>query len=367
MNVERLLRVMRIASAEMEETGQLSLLDALSSSLTQMGQQPQQTSHAEKMNDTRQRLHAVLPTAGSNDFTVEWRQALDELGALPYLGENLLDRVESVLTAQEINPTTAGSEIGDLAEQNKTVKAQIDQAIEALEGLGFVPDTLAPGDFELTVVIPRQFVSGELQSLGAEFLRLERIILPFTELTQTARPPTRLRSISSTDFTVFLDVAGDLAALLARCLDMIYEAYDRIKEMRKIKHQMDEIELPEATADPLIEYANSAMAEAVTRAAENVIAEFAESIPENREGELKLDVRNSLSDVAYRIDHQFSFDIRFGEVDDDEEEGEDTEARVNRTTVLEYGSRLGLANPDGQPILELPPTTGNGDEAAEQE
>jgi hypothetical protein len=124
--------------------------------------------------------------------------------------------LEGIFRRNEITPNTAAAEIEEINSRIQSVSASIDSLNSALEALGIGAEDLAPGEFEVGFLIPREAVDNELEQLGKEFEELDAILGPFMELTGQGRPDIQVRSISGSGFQLFLAALPDRALTMSK-------------------------------------------------------------------------------------------------------------------------------------------------------
>lgn len=357
MNAERLHAIVTALKAEITEGQTPSLVRQLASALQSSAQDPSQQQAA---STYRQQLVEVLRKAPSNQFSPVWRQALDELGVTELLGNTLLERVESILSRNEITPSAAAAELMPSADRLDA----LNQALDAVQsGYGFFnlgSEELDPGEFEVGFLIPRPAVDDALEELGQEFVRLKRILGPFLELATGTREDVRVRSIASSDFQVLLDSAPAVALLIATAVERLISSYEKVMNIRLAYQQLRENGTSEEALAPVLSEAEGRMAHDIRDLVEELLAERAAE-DEARANELRKELTDSLNALANRIDKGYSIEVRAGAIpapDEEEEADEETATRRHQAeAVLAMQEKLRFTNLSGRPILALPEGT----------
>lgn len=358
MNVERLHAIVEALKAEISDTNYPELLDQLVNGLREAVESPAQAGPQETISQAREGLNTALRDAPSNNFSPAWQQALEEMGVADLFGEALLEDLEGILSTNEITPSTAANDIAQIQERVQGLVRALDQASSALTFFQIGSEELTPGEFEIGFLIPRREVSDGLEELGKEFVHLKRIIVPFSELANEGRPEIRVRSISSSEFQVFLESAPATAVLFTLALERVLRVYQQILDIR-IKHQelAENSDVPDDALKPLSEHASEKMAAEIRAITENVISE-ASLADEGRLNELRNELTRQLNALAERIDRGFDVEVRAGEIpestDDEIDEDEvDQATRKATKTVLDAQKDLEFMNVSGKPILSL--------------
>jgi hypothetical protein len=298
MNAERLHAIVEALRDEAVSTSYPEHLEQLVTGLRAAVEGPNQPGPQEQISAARESLRKVLGEAASNDFSPAWEKEVEEMGIADLFGTPLLEEVESILTANEITPSTAADEIAQIQERVQGLVSALGQADAALNFFQIGSEQLSPGEFEIGFMIPRKEVGNGLAQLGEEFVYLKQIIGPFSELAGENRPEIEVRSISSSEFQVFLIAAAPIAASFAYALDKLTAAYERIVHIRLMnKELVEKDEVPEEVLDPLSTYASGLIQVEVERIVEEVVAR-ASLVDEGRLNELRTDLKLQLNALA---------------------------------------------------------------------
>ncbi len=377
MNAERIHAVARKLRADLQGTDLPGLIQRLSEAMTNMANAPQEASYQAAVSTLRADLGTALRMSVVNTMSPVDRQVLDEWGVRHLLGEALLEQIEAAFDGNQFTIQTAQQEVNRFVAPVQELQAQVDQLVSALEGLRIGAEELEPGEFEIDVLIPRAAVRDELGELGKEFGQLERILLPFVELVTGSRPGITIRSVGSSDFTLYMAAAPGVAVCVSKAVDEVLKVYERVLNIRKTKAEIRALELGESGQDaieqaigPLEGYANSAMQDGTTDIARTLVQEFKSArLPEGRPYQLEIEVKRSLLKIAERIDDGYNISVRVGELPPADEEtvaeedvDADTGARRElaeqvRAVEEHAGRSRSLMNLTGSPILslEMPP------------
>lgn len=359
MNVERFHAIVGALRSELEDTEEASRLEQLATATQQLSADPAQEPAQQQVTQLRVDLDQALRGAESNRFSPAWREALDELGVADLLGETLAEELERIFSRNEITPASAAEAITAIKER---VDALAQGLNEASSGLGYFrvgAEELNPGEFEIGFLIPRSAVQDGLESLGKEFMQLKRLLGPFTELAGEGRPDIRVRSLSSSEFQVFLHSAQGMALMVATALERLLAAYERILNIRqKRKELAEEDDVPDEILEPLAGHASQIMEQEIERIVDEIIVS-AKQGDQGRLNELRRDLTLSLNALATRVDLGYNVEVRAGELPpppDDEADVEDPvdpETRSATEAIRSKQKSLEFMNVSGKPILTL--------------
>ena len=361
MNVERLHAIAKAVNAEIRQMELLGKMTALQSALTNQANSPQEPSYQQSVATSRQELVDVLTDAPSDSYTPTWRQVIDEMGFDDLVGAQLLKRIDEIFNRNQITTSVARDEVTQLTTDLQELVTALHSLLESLAYFEIGSEELDPGEAEVGVLIPRPAVDEELPKLGGEFEELQNILGPFLELAEGSRPPLKVRTISSSDFTVYLAMAPGGALLVATALDKILDVYKKILDIRASHQQLADQGVPREVLAPLEDHANNRMAEETERIASELVDASATVADSGRANELKIEMRLSLNALANRIDHGYNVDVRARpEAEPETDEGEkepDANGVAHRQAlrkITDLASNLAFVNRTGKPILSLP-------------
>jgi hypothetical protein len=360
MNAERLHAIVNGLAEDLAATNTPALVRQLANALQQSAQDPSQQQTA---SSVRQQLEEALSSASSDKFSPAWRQSLEELGVADLFGSALLAQIEAILARNEITPSAAAADLTPIADRLDGLNDAIEQLRPGFEFFNVGAEDLAPGEFEIGFLIPRQAVDDELQELGDEFARLKRILGPFLELATGSRDDVHVRSLASSEFQVFLDSAPTVAALIAMAVERLIASYANIMNIRIAHQQLKDSGMSEAALAPIKSEADSMMKQDIGQLVDELLTANQQA-DQGRANELRTELISSLNALANRIDRGYGVEVRAGEVPEPDEEAEESDEERERReaahAVLERQRRIQFRNLTGQPILQLPEATEPG-------
>jgi hypothetical protein len=359
VNAERLHAIVRALRDEIAATSYPDHLQELQAGLNARTENPGQPEPQQRIAAAREALNNVLRDSPTNDFSPVWRQALEEMGISDLVGDTLLENIEAILLVNDITPSTAASEVAEISSRVNAMVTALSQADESLDFLNIRSEELSPGEFEIGVMIPRRAVDNGLEELGKEFVNLKKIIGTFSELAGENRPEIEVRSISSSEFQVFLAAAPVAAALIATTMERLLKTYESFLNIRKLHRELAESGIPEEKLEGVSGYVSGTMEESIRQIVEEALAE-AKIRDEGRINELRKDLTIRVNQLAERIDHGFDVEVRAGELPDptegeEDEETLDAETMEATERVLEAQKSLEFMNVEGKAILHLNP------------
>jgi hypothetical protein len=260
MNVERVHFVARAVADELASYDLVGLVGRLRKGLQALANNPADAGAQQEISAARTQL-ATLADAPSNGWPPTDRQILDGLGISDILGEALLQRVEDILARNDMTPSVAVNEIAPIHDRLTELAQHLSELLASFEFFGVSRDDLVDV-YEVGVAIPRGAVNNRLRNLGKEFVELQQILGPFEEVAGEGRPDFAVRSIASSDFSVFLLASPEVALVIAQTVKVIVETYERIIDIKRKRAELADLitEDPDDKLAGIDAYANAVMA-----------------------------------------------------------------------------------------------------------
>lgn len=364
MNVERVNAIARRLKADLDATQLVAKVQALADSVAVSVAQPPSPETQQAIAAARSEAANAISASALDHLPPVEQEAIAEWEIDGVLGSALQSRLDEILRDNQLTPATAAEQLAELATRLQELSGVVDSLVAAFNWLGIASEELDPGQFEVDVLIPRQAVHEHLGELGREFVELERIFLPFIELTTGSRPAVEVRSIASSQFAVYLATGATSALAIAKAVDQLLGIYERIINIRKAKAEVDALrgelndEVVDKAIEPLEEQAEAVLNDGIDDLAAELTREFAASVlPPGRENELQVEITHSLRSIAGRIDHGYNVSVRTSVLpapgEDEEESEEDARVRAASQEVESRRERMQFMNRTGESILEL--------------
>jgi hypothetical protein len=255
----------------------------------------------------------------------------------------------------------------NLAAQETEFFSHLSTLVDSLDYFKLGEEALAPSEAEITILIPREEVDNDLEPFAKELQRLNRILEPFVEVVVGSRPPIPVRSISSSQFNIFLLAIPTVAAEVGRAVSRVLGVYQQILDIRKSRGELEAAGVGEDILRRIDQEAANRMSQAIEPMITEILGRAVQTITLERKNELTKDLRTSLNGIANRIDKGYNIDVRMGEPEppaSDEERETESENEALYQEIRRLSDQLQFAPRPGKPILHLPESTdpdeGNG-------
>ncbi len=363
MNAEQLHSIIKAVKDEIEQTDLINQLSGLVNALKQVinqSQAPQQEALSKMLNH----VFELLKNAPSDDFSPAWKQILEELCLAELLGKNLKNKLENIFHRTLITPATAQKEVIEILTSLQQFNEAIDNIINSFDIFHIGAEELEPGECEIGLLVPRKAVDNSLDKLGKELNELNFIFNTFSELVTGKKETHEIKTLSSSDLLIYLNVLPGVAACLAYAVDKIINSYKNLIEIRKLQNELKDLGVPNEKTKGIKEHTNSLMGGEIEKITVEIDEKFCTVNDDGRRNELKNAIRISLNKVANRIDKGYNIEVRAEPLEEPEEGKEASDADEihisNIAIILDVSKNMQFMKLTGEPILQLPESEKKG-------
>lgn len=354
MNTTKIHIISKSLQTELKRSGAIAALQQAVNSLQQLVRQPQQGNHQQQLSNALTPLYKKLDTSPINEFSPAWRDAIEEMGIAEEFGLNLKNTISQIIERNQITYQVAYDELSKVLQRLQQTEANLNGIVQGLEYFAIGEDKLAPNECEIGVIVPRKYVDNNLRNFGKELVELEKTLLVFSELSTGSRTPLEIRTISSSELSVFLEYIPQIGACIAIAVERIVALYKQMLEIKKLKAELVKQEVPEEKLQGINDYAESIVNPKIDEIAEELLAKYGSHIDANRRNEVSTELKHSLKKLADRIDRGFNVELRVAPVKSDKSsEDKATEEEVAIQQILDSAKSIDYSISSGEPVLFL--------------
>tara|TARA_Y100000296_G_C5115854_1_gene227685 strand:+ start:529 stop:996 length:468 start_codon:yes stop_codon:yes gene_type:complete len=155
LNAERLHVIAIAIRDDFNKLNIQNILKSLVNSLQNQVSQPNQPTHQQNVSNNLQSLVVALEKSATNDFTPAWNQVVEEIGGGEFIGNVLLEEIQSIFERNNITPSLAHEELNEIQNELSKFLAALNPLIISFDALNIGTEQLQPGECELGVVVPR--------------------------------------------------------------------------------------------------------------------------------------------------------------------------------------------------------------------
>lgn len=360
MNVERLHAVLEAVRDEIDQQGLANELTSLVSSLQNQINQPTDANHQRAVAAALSKLRTKLGAAPSDRMSPAWYQILEDVGLDDVIGARLLDRVNEAFSQNEITPAVVLDELQKILQSVQAAKKVTHQLVTGMAQLGLGKERLQAGEAEVGLMIPRDAIDSELGQLADELNEFDLLLRTTSQAVGEESDRFTVRTISSSDFSVYADLAIETGAFLAVAVERLIAAYKKILEIRKLRQELKAQDVPDAKLKGISEHADSQMAQAINLVLEEVFDERCKVSDQGRKNELRVLLRSCLVKLARRIDRGYNVEVNVEPPTAISDNGDEEEVETAHHTMAlvkeieDARPTLEFMRLEGEPILHLP-------------
>lgn len=353
MNAERLHAIATALRKEMTTCKTVAIIEELCSSLEQVLQQSNHPHYQEQLANSLKKVYSSLSVCPTDSFSPAWKQLLSEMGGTLFFGLSLKATVEEIFHRNQITPAVALKELQEVSKKLNAFQQALDQILAAFKQFEIGNEKLEPGQCEIGILIPRDAVDNSLNGFAKELKELIFVLNAFSEVATGKPDELSIKTISSSDLTVYLDAPVPFAACLAIAIERIVALYKQLLEIKKIRGELLKQGVPDKQTAGIEEHANTMMDSGIETLTVELLEKYHPGKDGHRKNELGNALRVSLNRIANRIDRGYSIEVRVEALKaaPDTEEGKKTAEQI--AAVQAASKNMQFMKLEGAPILKL--------------
>ena len=357
MNSQRLLTISTSLVEELQAVDLLGLMHTLSAQLRDAINSPSEDTQR-AVQSTRETLTKTLRDAKSNSMSPGMRVSLGTLKinertpVSELIGVGLLSRMDTAFDTGGYVSVGSLDQIDQLVQDMEALSAALEQLNSGAKGLALRTEQLEAGESVVGFTIPREAVDEELDRLQKEVLFFGRLVSMVAEVVEgSPGDPVKVRSLQSSDFAIELMTNISVAAGLATAVEYLVRGLKKLKAIRAVKDQVQDLGLEPEFLDKLDKKGEAAIDEEIAEVSAEIFQKQKVD-DEGRVNELQTGITLHLKGLAARLERGYSVEVRTElptePTKDDEQKGAAISAlsqvRFERTTPL-----LELTDGEGKP------------------
>lgn len=294
-----------------------------------------QTRAESHISDFRTKLASALDAADNVAAELMQpyaQQVIEELGLRSLFPPKIRKTVEGVVAQNSFDSAALAAA---LRKQAKIYSAQITyikQLDTALRGLSAEYTEVEPERAEFGLMLPREAVGERLPDLAKEFDKLSHLARAVNELTGEPDYDSRVVTISSSWWQIFLDIPVDQVVLWTVAIERIVALFKSNLEIKNLQQQLGDRQIPEKILKAIAEVVEKKVSAELKLIAQDLVRRFGKIEDQGRLNEVETQIRQGLHYLARRMNQGAQVELNVGipeEPDDPEvKEGEQVDAAV---------------------------------------
>lgn len=357
MLAETVAEILTELVGEFAEFGILDCFRTTISALQNLTASPSPPAQTE-VNEQKNSLLAALTSTKFNNYPIGLQLYIAEMDISDSLPPALALLVVDAFSGNDLTPAVTVEKLEKIRDRASTLVNNAAAYLESAEFFEIFPQTPEINEYEFSITIPRDSVSNELDNFGRELVKIDKLLGVFSEIATGSRDDFKIKSISSSALNVVLDSAPAVAVMIATALERISSLYERILNIIKLHKDMQNNSVPENMLRDMEEFLQKSLKDEIEKAARDIEDGLLKKIEVIRRQELKMELRNTLKELASRYDRGYIFDVRgsTAKSEDDPEDEQPTKGTPawQRQIVASKRERLKYFKVEDRPILGLP-------------
>jgi len=355
MRVGKLYAAIDLIADEFDEYEIEQKLTQLQSALNTSVSSPNEQ-NTQAFREKYAEIGETLKSCETNNATPTQRRIFDEIGATQYIGKGLWEKISTIIAENNITPASAFQEIVTINQKLHSFHKSVKTLNDEFGNLDLEYDDLKSGEAEIGIAIPPKIVKSNLHGLKEEIHEFDRAFKVFRELMGESVESSKIRSISSSDFQLFLESTPVVAAVIAATIERIVAIYKNLLEIKKLREDLAKQKVPKEATKGIEDHEKQVVHKELEELAKSLI-EVNYKGDEGRKNELNNALKIGLVFLAGRIDHGVLVEVRVAEPEKPEGAEEAEEGKKATTKEIKaYEQQKQLAeniNRQGRSLAEL--------------
>jgi hypothetical protein len=235
---------------------------------------------------------------------------LDEIGARKYIGDNLFNRVEQTISENNMTPQLAASRLRELIGQVTGFFGNVAIIEGAFRVLQVEYEDINQGEGEIGISIPQPTGPRLLKDLATTAKKWNQVLNPFVELADPDHNPIEVRTISSSDWQLYLTAGAGVLLVLSQAIKQINDLLSKLVETKELISKLRGNGMSEEAIEKVSAEADAMLTKGTEKIAEQIIAENPPP-DKNRGNELTISITRSLKYIAKEMSENVTIEVRY--------------------------------------------------------
>ncbi|RYH60464.1 MAG: hypothetical protein EON54_10770 [Alcaligenaceae bacterium] len=246
------------------------------------------------------------------------REIIRDLRLERALPPDLPARIAATVQARGFDHTALSADLRVEAVELRKIISHVLSVDEGMGELGVewvhVEDAESGG--EIGLLIPREAVGETLPALTEEFQQLALLFRAINELTGAQNYDPKVRTISSTDWQVFLDLGPEQILVWVVIVERIVSLFKSNLEIKTLQRSLSEKGMPKKITDLIEKEIEKQVSSSIAGLASDVVSQYSSIDDKPRLNEVETQLRRGLRYLAKRLNQGAQVEINV-EVPDD--------------------------------------------------
>jgi hypothetical protein len=310
MHVGKFHAAIDLIDTEFREKRILEVFNTVISQLSTSASNPSNPDQTKAFREHYQQLRELLDSSGLNHVHLLRRTIFEEVGAMRYVGRGLLEVIDRVISTNNLAPALAVQELQKVHADTTTFHQTITSLNGGFSALQLEYDELEPNEGEFGISIPRTQTAEDFASFVKELKSYSTAFNAFNEVVSDNNQPLTVKTISSSDWQIYLLAAPVVLKVISHTLKDIAEILRSLVDIKKNVKELLSKGVPEAAIANINDFGDTMIDERLRGLAEKIVVEHYKKEDDGRRNELTNHLSQSLKFIAHKIDIGVKLDIR---------------------------------------------------------
>jgi len=244
---------------------------------------------------------------------------MKELGLNLLISNELGKKVDTAIRSSKTNRDVSGKLKNIFSEIDKNYSA-VKKANIGFKAIGIKDYAVEHKECEFKFCIPRNCVDNELHEFSKELGKFNTILKVFDSISENPVDQFEIRTISSSDLTIAINVSVDLGLILSSAVLGVYLLHKAIKDQ---KDKVESLDLPKKIINEINVWSKKEYENGISEIIKNIETDCNESINKLEFKRLSGTINGALVDFSSRIQEGYTieFSCNFDETTEKRELG----------------------------------------------
>ena len=274
------------------------------------------------ITDFRAKLASAIDDSESVEPTLLQpyaQQVIDELSIRDLFPPRLRVAIEEVTSTHRFDSASLSAALRKQAKLYLARIALLRQLVTSLRGLSAEYTSVEDDTAEVGLLLPREIVGETLPDLSKEFDKISNLARAVNELTGVETYDSKVATISSSWWQIFLEVPIDQVALWVVAIERIVALFKSNLEIKNLQKQLGEKSIPEEILKLISDDVEKKVTAELKKIAADIVARFGKLEDEGRKNEVETQLRHGLYYLARRMNQGAQVEINVGVPDEPED------------------------------------------------
>lgn len=310
MNVERLHSLIGMVLTHLDEKEIVKKWADLVTSLQSAISNPGDQEGAKVFNEKYQAFKAMWDDDPFSRLPPSYREMLRTIDPAGFIGPALLEKFDATVNGNRVAVALAVPMLKGIEDELAKYHAILQGISLGFERLNIEKDKLPPGSAEIGFSIPKGLFQPDLNTFAKEIRQYNYVLNAFNELATNNEERIELRTISSSDWQIYVVAAPAVLAAVAWGLTKISEILRRTVEIRELWQKLVNSGLPPESTDPLKAHIDTQIERETRQLAEEATQVKFRIDDQARQNELTNQLSQAFKFLASKMDSGVTIDLR---------------------------------------------------------